>query len=159
MTPVDLVDQLKVFAEEKLENLLLPIRTPPKEDAKYRRPEVFKMNLPDLPSQKEKAPYVVLQFVNGSDEQNDGEEDYSICKIRVVVCAYSDNLGEGSMHVLNMLTRLRTELLRERVLGKRYLLKLPLEYLVYPDNPAPYFFGEMMTVWEIPTIRREIHYE
>lgn len=156
MTPTDLLEQLKQFAEEKLKNLLLPVETAPTEEAVFRCPEVFKMNLPDTSSQKKKVPYVVLQFISGDDAQDEGEEESSACKIRIVVCAYSDNLGEGPLHVLNILTRLRIALLEERVIAKRYLLQMPMEYMVYPDNPAPYFFGEMMTTWDIPTIKRRI---
>jgi hypothetical protein len=33
---------------------------------------------------------------------------------------------------------------------------MPLEYIVYPDNAEPYYMGEMMTVWEIPSVEREV---
>lgn len=156
MTTTDLLEQFKLFAEDALKDLILPVKTPPTQEAKYRTPEVFLMNLPDEAAQKEKAPYVVLQFLNGDDSQEEGKEEESVCNIRVVVCAYSDDLGEGPMHVLNMLTRLRIALLEKRVIADRYAMRLPLEYLVYPDNPAPFFFGEMMTVWEVPTIKRRV---
>lgn len=156
MTTTDLLEQFKLFAEDALKDLILPVKTPPTQEAKYRIPEVFLMNLPDEAAQKEKAPYVVLQFLNGDDSQEEGKEEESVCNIRVVVCAYSDDLGEGPMHVLNMLTRLRIALLEKRVIADRYAMRLPLEYLVYPDNPAPFFFGEMMTVWEVPTIKRRV---
>lgn len=156
MTTTDLLEQFKLFAEDALKDLILPVKTPPTQEAKYRTPEVFLMNLPDEAAQKEKAPYVVLQFLNGDDSQEEGKEEESVCNIRVVVCAYSDDLGEGPMHVLNMLTRLRIALLEKRVIADRYAMRLPLEYLVYPDNPTPFFFGEMMTVWEVPTIKRRV---
>lgn len=156
MTTTDLLERFKLFAEDALKDLILPVKTPPTQEAKYRTPEVFLMNLPDEAAQKEKAPYVVLQFLNGDDSQEEGKEEESVCNIRVVVCAYSDDLGEGPMHVLNMLTRLRIALLEKRVIADRYAMRLPLEYLVYPDNPAPFFFGEMMTVWEVPTIKRRV---
>lgn len=156
MTPTDLLEQFKLFTEDTLKDLILPINTPPSKEAQYRAPEVFLMNLPDEKAQKEKAPYVVLQFLNGDDAQEEGEEEESVCNIRVVVCAYSDNLSEGPMHVLNILTRLRIALLEKRVIANRYAMRLPMEYLVYPDNPVPFFFGEMMTVWELPTIKRRV---
>lgn len=156
MTPTDLLEQFKQFTEDTLKDLILPIKTPPTQEAKYRAPEVFLMNLPDKKAQEDKAPYVVLQLLNGNDAQAEGEEEESVCNIRVVVCAYSDDLSEGPMHVLNMLTRLRIALLEQRVIANRYAMRLPMEYLVYPDNPAPFFFGEMMTEWELPTIKRRV---
>lgn len=156
MTPIDLMEQFKAFTEDALKDLIMPVKTPPTKEAQYRAPEIYLMNLPDVKEDKDKAPYVVLQFLNGDDSQETGDEQESVCNIRVVACAYSDDSSEGPMFVLNMLTRLRTALLEKRVVANRYTLRLPLEYLVYPDNPAPFFFGEMMTVWEIPTIiRRE----
>lgn len=156
MTPIDLMNQLKNFVQETLSDMIMPVKTSPTQEPEYRAPEVFLMNLPDETTQKERAPYVVIQFLNGDDSQKDGEEQEATCNIRVVACAYSEDLSEGSMFVLNMLSRLRIALLQERILSNRYALQLPLEYLVYPDNPAPFFFGEMMTVWEIPTIKRRI---
>ena len=158
MTPTDLLEQFKLLAEEELENLKMPIKKAPGEEPEYRAPEVFKMNLPTKTAQKESAPYVVLQFLNGNDAQNSGQDMKSACNVRVVVCAYSENLEEGPLYVLNMLTKLRHALLENRILANRYELQSPLEYLVYPDNPAPFFFGEMMTVWEIPTVRRNVSY-
>lgn len=156
MTPYDLLEQLQIYASEKLSNLILPVNTSPSKPKEERCPEVFKMNLPDKKAQTEKVPYLVLQFLNGTDEQQEGQPEYASCRVRIIACAYSDDLSEGPLHVLNMLTRLRTALLRDRIIGKKYELILPLEYLVYPDNPAPYFFGEMMSTWKIPVIRREI---
>lgn len=158
MTPSDFLEQFRIFASEELENLLMPVNKAPGEEPEYRAPEVFKMNLPNKSAQKKKAPYVVLQFLNGNDSQNVGEEMKSVCNVRVVVCACSDDLDEGPLNVLNILVRLRSALLEKRVLANRYQLQTPLEYLVYPDNPAPFFFGEMMTVWEIPTVRRKVSY-
>ncbi|MBO4945505.1 MAG: hypothetical protein J6C91_09670, partial [Muribaculaceae bacterium] len=98
------MEQFKSFTEEALKDLIMPIQTPPTKEAKSRAPEVFLMNLPDEKAMKERAPYVLLQFLNGDDSQSEGEEQESICNIRVVVCAYSENLSEGPLQVLNMLT-------------------------------------------------------
>lgn len=155
MTPTELLDEFKTFCEYATKDLVLPSRASPNEHF-YRPPEVWKMRLPDRKSETNKAPYILLQLVTGNDSQAEGEQPESECNIRVVVCCYCSDASEGALNVLNVITRLRTALLRQRVVGKKFTLKMPLEYMLYPDDTAPYFMGEMMTIWELPTIQREV---
>jgi len=54
--------------------------------------------------------------------------------------------------------RVRINLLKEVVIGKQYELDLDagLETLIYPEDTAPYYAGEMISVWKIPAVRREV---
>jgi hypothetical protein len=156
VTPDDLLEQFRIFTNQTLKDMIMPIKTPPGSDSAYRAPRVFKMDLPNVKADRDKAPYIVLQFLNGRDLQETDGKPESTCNIRVVACVYSEDEGEGKLRVLNMLTRLRIALLEGRILARRYKLILPLEYMIYPDNPAPFYFGEMMTAWEIPTIERKV---
>lgn len=60
------------------------------------------------------------------------------------------------MDVLNLITRIRVALIKAGVIGEQFSIKRPIEYIVYPDSTPPYFMGEMMTIWEMPTIQREV---
>ena len=42
------------------------------------------------------------------------------------------------------------------VVGGQFVLKSPLEMIVYPDSTAPYYLGEMMTKWTMPIIESEV---
>ncbi len=160
MTPTDLLEQFRVFVLDTLSEMQLPINQSPVKQPILRSPEVFLMYPPDENAHRDRAPYVLLQFLTGDDSQKDGENPKSTCNIRVVVCACSHDRSEGGLHVLNMLSRLRIALLEQRVLADRYVLQMPLEYIVWPDNKTePFYFGEMMTVWEMPTIERIVTYE
>ncbi len=157
MTPVVLLDSLKEFAEIYTKDIILPIVPSPKIPEGKRSPEVWKMRLPDRESETKKAPYILLQLINGIDQQEGGNSEDSTCNVRIVVGVYANDDSEGALYVLNIITRLRQELLRMREIGKRFLLRSPLEYLIYPDtSTAPFYFGEMMTTWEMPTIKREV---
>ena len=59
------------------------------------------------------------------------------------------------MCLLNLLTRIRLAFLRDGSIQDRYLLKMPLEMIIYPDNTAPYYLGEIMSEWTLPTINTE----
>lgn len=160
MTPVTLLDELQEFIEDATKEILLRIKpTQRSPEGGERAAEVWKMSLPDKDSMTAKAPYIVLQVVNGLDDQNAGDEQESTCNIRFVICVYSENSSEGALDVLNLISRIRIALERQRVIGNLFTLRLPVEYLVYTDQPAPFFLGEMMTVWELPNIEREVNME
>ena len=48
---------------------------------------------------------------------------------------------------------------RQVVIGGQFTLDLEagLETLVYPDDTAPYFVGEMISTWKLPLVEREVN--
>lgn len=159
MTAVTLLDDLKKFIEEHTKDIILPVRTKPNSgEPNERAAEVHKMRLPDKDGETKRIPYILLQFLTGKDEQEEGQSAESEGKVRIIVATYSEDGGEGAMDVLNVLTRIRVALLKVGIVGGQFLLKKPLEYIVYPDDTAPYYMGEMLTIWEMPEIKREVEY-
>ena len=63
--------------------------------------------------------------------------------------------------LLNLMERLRIALLERVVIGQQCTLDLQagLETLVYPDDTAPYFAGEMVSTWKLPAVQRKVDYE
>jgi hypothetical protein len=174
MTPTILLEQLKEFIQKHTADIILSVRpvsnktlpTAPRakaaaasaEDAiTNRAAEVHLMRLPDKDAETNRIPYVLLQLITGADTQEPGQHPDSECKVRVIIATYSDNDSEGALDVLNMITRIRVALLKAGEIGKQFLLRPPLEYLLYPDDTQPYFFGELMTTWEMPIIKREVN--
>ncbi len=100
------------------------------------------MRLPNKDAETNRIPYILLQFLTGEDTQQTGNEPDSECKIRIVVATYSEDASAGSMDLLNIITRIRIALLKEGVIGKQFMLRKPLEYVVYPDETGSYYlFG------------------
>lgn len=176
MTPVVLLEALKRFIEENTEDIILSVRPvknktvpvprargkaaptePPEGEITERAAEVHIMRLPDKEAETQRIPYILLQFLTGTDEQKPEEQPDSECKVRIVVATYSEDGGEGATDLLNVLTRIRVALLKAGEVGKQFLLRKPLEYIVYPDDTNPYYLGEMLTIWEMPIIQREVH--
>ena len=60
--------------------------------------------------------------------------------------------------LLNLMERLRIYLLKQVVIGGQFQLDLKagLESLVYPDDTAPYYAGEMLSTWILPAVEREV---
>ncbi len=168
MTPLVLLTELKKFIEENTKDIILSVRpvknrTPHGEGAAQaestvteRAAEVHIMRLPDKDAETQRIPYILLQFLTGKDEHKPAEQPESECNVRIVVATYSEDGGAGAADLLNVLTRIRVALLKAGEVGSQFLLKKPLEYVVYPDDTNPYYLGEMLTIWEMPIIQREV---
>lgn len=161
MTKVVLLDRLKEETEQATCNLLMPVcqQKEDKEPPPNRAATVYRMRLPNSNASKKKAPYIIHQVVTSKDQKPAGAEDESHCMIRSVFCVYDpDNEEEGSMRLLNLMERVRIHLLQKVVIGDQFELdkETGLECLVYQEDTAPYFAGEMITVWKLPVIEREV---
>lgn len=157
MTPLELLDALKAFIEENTKDILLPVRVDRKSgEAKERPAEVYKMRLPTKDAETKRIPYVLLQYIKSTDTQTAGEPPESSCMVRIVAATYSEDGEEGALCVLNLLTRIRIAFLRDGVIAEHFMLKPPIEMIVYPDSTPPYYLGEMMTEWRMPIVESEV---
>lgn len=160
MTPLQLLDALKAFIEETTKDILLPVRVDRKSgEAKERPAEVYKMRLPTKDAETKRIPYILLQYIKSTDSQEPGKQPESSCMVRIVAATYSEDGEEGALCVLNLLTRIRIALLRDGIIADRFMLKPPVEMIVYPDSTPPYYLGEMMTEWQMPIVESEVQKE
>ena len=160
MTKVELLHQLKRFTEEAVGELLLPVRMQ-KDDAEQPAPRpatVYLMRLPDSTAAAKKAPYIIHQAITGSDSLAEGQHIQCITAVRSIFCVYSDDEQAGGMLLLDLMERVRIALLRQVVFGRQFELDLQnnFEQLIYPDDTAPYYAGEMMSNWKMPAVEREV---
>lgn len=169
VTWIELLQALKEFIEEAIKDLKLPMRAQSKEneaayaedpDAEYRVPEVYKMRLPNSKEAKKKAPYVLVQLITTADWQDERQIDDSIVTVRIICCTYNKDEQEGALGLLNLASRIRIALLKTCTAGANNAFVLDktekLEFMAYPDDTAPYYAGEMIGVWHLPPIKREV---
>lgn len=116
------------------------------------------MRLPDSGSAKKKAPYIIHQVITTNDLRPAGELIRATAKLRTVFCVYCPDEEEGSLMLLNLMERLRIALLKQVVIGHQFTLNTTagLERLMYLDDTAPYYIGEMATEWILPPVQREV---
>lgn len=161
MTWVDLLEALKSFTEEKTKDLIMPCRVQGKDESPtFRAPDVWLMRLPDSKQAYKKVPYVLHQIVSTTDEQPQRGQDDSYCVVRSIFAVFSDDEQEGALMLLNLAERIRIGLLRKCTIGPNNEFVLDktekIEMLIYPDDSAPYYTGEMVTTWHMPPVRREV---
>lgn len=77
-------------------------------------------------------------------------------RVRMVIATYSQDGERGAMALLNLILRIQERLQKKGVIGGRFCLQYPFEYIVYQDVTPPYYLGEIMTIWSIPSIEREV---
>ena len=157
MTPIILLDDLQKFIEENTKDILLEVkvRTGPATE-KERAAKVYKMGLPEKDDTTQQIPYILLKVLTGADDKADNEPKESGVKVRIVIATYSQDGEQVPMALLNLILRIRERLQKQHIIGGRFCLEYPFEYIVYQDTTPPYYLGEIMTNWSIPTIEREV---
>ena len=169
MTWNDLLHAMKEFIEDAIKDLRLPVRAQNKDDEAdfaenpdhaWKVPDVYLMRLPDSKEAKKKVPYVLVQLITAQDFQEQGQLDDSTAVIRIICCVYDKDEQSGALNLLNLASRIRIALLKNCAIGgnKAFVLDKTekLEFMAYPDDTAPYYPGEMIGVWHIPPIPREV---
>ena len=132
MTAIDLLNALKAYTEDKVKDMRLIARVPENgTDPGERPPLVFIGNLPNKEQEKKAAPYILLKLLT---KKVDDEEN--VCRVRIICVTFSEDKNENYMQCLNLVTKIET--------------------IIYDENMELYQVGELMTIWELPQIRRDV---
>ncbi len=156
---VELLECLREFTKDATGQLIMPTRIQKAgEEPSFRAADVYLMRLPDSRAASKKAPYILHQLITAKDQQPEGKRSEAGAVVRSIFCVYSADEQEGGLMLLNLMERLRIALLRSTIIGHRYQLDMEagVERLIYPEDTAPYYAGEMITTWQIPAIEREV---
>ncbi len=161
MTKVQLLDDFTTFLEDATKHFLLPVAMQKGDtERKFRAPEIHKMRLPNSNDAKKKTPYIIVQYVTGKDFQKQAQQSQSVAVVRLIFAVYSDDEQEGAVSLLNVMETVRIKLMKKVVVGRRFKLDTDegVESIVYPEDTAPYYAGEMMFSVLVPPTEREVFY-
>lgn len=152
MTPLELLEALKAYCERITADMQLVARVPENgTEAGERPPLVFVGNLPDKEAEKKAAPYILLKLLTTKDD-----DEESVCRVRVICVTFSEDKQENYIQCLNLVTRIKTKLLEDVTVDKRYSCQKPIETIIYDDDLEVYQIGEIMTIWEMAEVRRDV---
>lgn len=158
-TKVDLLKSLANFTREAVKEIRLPtINQNDMREPIERAPEVYLCRLPQSAQYKKKAPYIIHQLVTSTDTHPAGEQETTQATVRSIFCVYNHDEQEGGLNLLQVMERIRIELLKTQVLDKTFILDMDsgVEYMVYTDDLGDFYGGEMITVWHVPAVEREV---
>ncbi len=157
MTPVILLDDLQKFIEENTADILLEVKVRTgSATEKQRAAKVYKLGLPEKDDTTQQIPYILLKVLTGADEEEEHQPKSSEVRVRMIIATYSQDGEQGQLALLNLILRIRERLQKQHIIGGLFCIEYPFEYIIYQDTTPPYYLGEIMTVWSIPTIEREV---
>lgn len=159
MNRITLLEQLRDITKTATGDIILPVKEQKGDAEKITRAaDIHLMRLPDSRAAQKKAPYIIHQLITGKDIQPQGEDESASAVVRSIFCVYNDDEEEGSLMLVNLMERLRIHLLKQVVIGDQFQLDLVagLESMIYPEDTAPYYAGEMVSTWILPAIQREV---
>lgn len=161
MTRVILLERLRDFTLDATKDILMPVRRQreDKEPPADRAATVYLTRLVKSSEAQKATPYILHQVITGKDLQSSGQDITAETVVRSIFAVYNDNEQEGGLMLLNLMERVRVALLKKVVIGQQFQLDLTagLETLIYPDDTAPYYAGEMISVWRLPAVEREVN--
>lgn len=171
-TKVGLLYALEALTERVTGDMPLPVKRQSQDGENAPKPRaaaVFKARLPDMTSFQKKAPFILHQVVTGDNaikNANKGtgqqirRELIRTCVVRSVFCVYHPDEQEGGLALLNLMEKMEEALLLFPILDKVFELDLDegISQMIYPETgergTAPFYLGEMVTVWKLPAIKR-----
>ncbi len=163
MTRVKLIHELKIFCEDAIKGMEFTLGVQKGDtEIKNRVPNVYLMRLPDSKAAQKLVPYIIVQLVDSKHRRSDNSlpnPEYT-ATVRFIFCVYSKDEQEGAIMLLNMMDRVQERLLEKIQIGDNFVLDEHdgVESVVYPDDTAPYFAGEMIGTFHIKPIRREVDF-
>mgnify|MGYP006958160157 CR=1 FL=1 len=157
MDAVTLLFALKQREEEITKDLLLPTKPQKGSDSEERPIKIYNQRLPDEESSVKQAPYKLNAVLTGTFGREPGERPEDRVIIRSVLCVYAPDGETGAMNLLNVMERIRIDYEKNPILDNTFELDLAkkIQTMVYPDDTAPYYMGEMVTEWMLPPVERE----
>ena len=151
--PLELLETLKGVCAEATENLLLPVQGENSKDIpEPRAPKIYGMFVPKKGDETKQIPYIIVIVQSGHDEQKPNSKPTSWCGVRIVAAVYNTDAGAGRLDLLNVLTRLRIELLQHKVLGNQFALRDEADWAIDPAYTGDYHFGEILTSYDTTPI-------
>ena len=139
MTPLLLIDELRLFLEDIAETYVLETGKGPS-----KAPQVVEGWLPPKESQDTPdIPYIIIRLTEGEDTN-----DIARTTIKILVGTYSED-NDGWKDSINILLRIRERLLTVRTIGNKFRVELPLKWKLFEEQPYPIWIGELATIWTV----------
>lgn len=158
---VNFFDALKQWTEEQIKDEILPTKLEKGETESESRPAtVYLMALPNGHTATKFAPYILHKKVTSEDIIGYQKPNRTLVTVRSIFCVYNEDPIEGNNMLLNLMERLRISFLKHPVLYKRFRMYTgdddgKISTVIYQEDIQPYYAGEMITVWEVPSVQEE----
>ncbi|TEB13366.1 hypothetical protein [Pelotomaculum propionicicum] len=150
MTPIDLVDKLKEFIAPVVANFELQSNV----TGIKKSPEVITGYLPDKkPGARQDPPdipCVIIRYIEDIDT-----EEGDTAKVYIVAATYSEDEQDGWRDAVNVITRIKDALAKQRFLGGPFRIEYPIKTELPEEQLYPVWVAFMTLTVAIPHIQEE----
>jgi len=154
MTPVMMIDELVERIKEIVQQLRLGTTDPDIQ----RAPQVWAETVPKksaTESGSSDVPWVIVRFIE--DEEDD---DRCLATVRIITGTFSEDEREGWRDILNVTTRIKSELLKNPLFGgNRFRIERPFLTEIPEEQPFPVWIGVQTVKVAMPKIDEEGGYQ
>jgi hypothetical protein len=140
-SPVDLIDSICDFLRNST-IMNMDLATKKNEE---RAPQIIAGYLPPKKSEPDPDfPFVIVRLEGFEDNL-----ESAIASIAMEIGTYSKDAQDGWRDVVNIATRIWSELFIKRVVADRYRVEYPCKFILPEEQPFPQWVGMLSTVWTI----------
>jgi len=140
-SPVDLIDSICDFLRN---STIMNMDLATKNDDE-KAPQITAWDLPP----KKSVPDPDFPFVTVRLERFEDNSDGATANVNIIVGTYSRDAQDGWRDVVNIATRIWSELFRKRIVADKYRVEYPCEFILPEEQPFPQWIGMLSTVWTI----------
>ena len=153
MTPIMLIDRLIDFIKPVVAEYVLPSNVP----WITKAPQVLGGYLPEKkprPGQDPPDfPYVIVRYLEDDDTYEE-----NTATVRIIAGAYSEDTQDGWRDCMNVITKIKTALLKQRFFGP-FKIEKPVKTELPEEQPYPEWVAFLMLTITIPQVQEEGGYQ
>ncbi|GIO09667.1 hypothetical protein J31TS6_56950 [Brevibacillus reuszeri] len=149
-TPIDMINILA----HRIEKIVKDYQLETKMKGLSKAPDVYTGYLGKrftaLPSAGPEVPWIIVRYLGDEDEA-----DGCSGNVRIIVCTFSEDDENGWRDPLNVLTRLKQQLLAHPNIGGPFRIERPFETELPEEQPFPEWIAGMTFKVTLPQVFEE----
>lgn len=153
MTTIECLDAVAEYLPQVIQDFRMELPA----GTSTRVPQVVKGWLPPKDPKhpdNEDVPYVLPRLVG----HDDVDEGVSFARIHIFVGTFSEDI-DGWRDIANIIERIRQAFLKNRVIGKKFRLELPMKSVIPDEQPRVHWVGWLETRWAIAQPIEEVLFD
>ncbi|KAA8750100.1 hypothetical protein [Paenibacillus sp. UASWS1643] len=107
---------------------------------------------------KDVFPFIIIRAtgVDDSEYDQDGQAQADI-PVKILIATYSYD-EDGYRDVMHLAQVIRQNFITTGTMGAAADLQRPVSFVLHEEQAYPYWSGEFMTTWAIPTLERKVDF-
>jgi len=153
MTPIALVDRLIEFITPVVAEYVLPSNVPGISKAPQVISGYLKEKKPMAKQEPPDFPYVIVRYLDDTDT-----DEGATANVKIIAGTYSEDTQDGWRDCMNVITKIKVALLKQRFFGP-FKIEKPIKTELPEDQPYPEWVAFLNLTVTIPQVQEEGGYQ